>query len=51
MQARVVAIEFKELPQRHRLVDWLVGCFKDLRRFSGISARAYRDLKQEITNF
>ena len=34
MQARVAAIELKELPQRHRLV----GCLDGLRRFSDISA-------------
>ena len=30
MQARVAAVELEELPQRHRLVGWLVGCFEDL---------------------
>ena len=31
MQARVAAIESKELPQRHRLVGWLVGRWVNLR--------------------
>ena len=38
MQARVAAVEVKELSQRHRLVGWFVGCVEDLRRFSDISA-------------
>ena len=38
VQARVAAIELKELPQQHRLVRWLVGCFEDLRNFGDISA-------------
>ena len=38
MQARVAAVELKELPQQHRLVGWFDGCVEDLRRFSYISA-------------
>ena len=38
MQARVAPAEVKELPQRNRLVGWLVVLLKDLRRFSDISA-------------
>ena len=33
VQARVAEIELKELPPQPRLVGWLVGCVKDLRRF------------------
>ena len=40
MQARDAAIESKVLPQRHRFVGWLVGCFEDLRRCSAISAKS-----------
>ena len=29
MQARVAAVEVKELPQRHRLGGWFVGCVED----------------------
>ena len=38
MQARDTVIELNELPERHLLVGWLVGCFEDLRRFSNILA-------------
>ena len=31
MQARVAAIELKELQPQHRLFGWLVGCFEDLQ--------------------
>ena len=52
MQARVTAFELKELPQRHRLVGWLVGWLVVLRLYVALAIfQLYRYLEAGDNHF